>query len=266
MSVETYYGTITSTAVENYATRLREVVGLLVRHAPVTIDTTITDNDDEYAVILNVGSGRYAKLRAAKDGTSGIVEFSTGYKNAGYVALREETHTYDAPKDENYQTIITIVNGGDVWELDYPVVYTVNTYLTYRISFILRGSKVVSSIDGSEIWSSGVGGESATNRSTADYPLVDGLMFRYEDYEPREYMLSCSDPDTAHNNVGEGKLMLFPSLLCAPGPFQTGAAMIGNQSTFFMSCRPTDPIPRYEEFVLNRQKFVSLGRLAIRSR
>lgn len=265
MSVETYYGTITSTAVDYYAPRLREAVGLLVRHAPVTIDTTITDTDDDYAVILNVGSGRYAKLRAAKDGTSGIVEFSTGYKNAGYVALREETHTYDDPKDENYQTILTIVNGGDVWELDYPIVYTYG-YSTYRISFILRGSKIVSSIDGSEIWSSGVAGEDATNRSTADYPLVDGLMFRYEDYEPQERMLSCSDPDTAHNNVGEGKLLLFPSLLCAPGPFQTGAAMIGNQSTYFMSCRPTDPIPRYEEFVLNRQRFVSLGRLAIRSR
>lgn len=260
MSVETYYGTITSTAVDYYAPRLREVVGLLVRHAPVTIDTVITDNDDEYAVLLAVGSGRYAKLRAAKDGTSGIVEFSTGYKNGGYVALREETHTYDAPKDENYQTIITIVNGGDVWELDYPIVYSVQTYLTYRISFILRGSKIVSSIDGSEIWSSGIGS------SNKDYPLVDSLMFRYEGYEPREYMLSCSDPGTAHNNVGEGKLMLFPSLLCAPGPFQTGSAMIGNQSTYFMSCRATDPIPRYEEFVLNRQKFVSLGRLAIRSR
>lgn len=265
MSVETYYGTITSTAVDYYAPRLREVVGLLVRHAPVTIDTTITDTDDEYAVILNVGSGRYAKLRAAKDGTSGIVEFSTGYKNAGYVALRGETHTYDVPQDENYQTILTIVNGGDVWELDYPIVYS-SGYSTYRISFILRGSKVVSSIDGSEVWSSGVAGESITNPGIADYPLIDGLMFRYEDYEPQEYMLSCSDPDTAHNNVGEGKLMLFPSLLCAPGPFQTGAAMIGNQSTYFMSCRATDPIPRYEEFVLNRQRFVSLGRLAIRSR
>lgn len=259
MSVEAYYGTITSTAVENYALRLREVVGLLVRHAPVTIDTVITDTDDEYAVILNVGSGRYAKLRAARDGTSGIVEFSTGYKNAGYVALREITQTYADPRGEDYPTILTIVNGGDVWELDYPIVYRVSV-VTTRLAYILRGSKIVSSIDGSEIWSSGIGS------SNQDYPLVDSLMFRYEDYEPREYMLSCSDPDTAHNNVGEGKLMLFPSLLCAPGPFQTGTAMIGNQSTYFMSCRPIDPIPRYEEFVLNRQRFVSLGRLAIRSR
>lgn len=265
MSVETYYGTITSTAVDYYAARLREVVGLLVRHAPVTIDTIITDTDDEYAVILNVGSGRYAKLRAARDGASGIVEFSTGYKNAGYVALREISQTYEDPRGEDYQTILTIVNGGDVWELDYPIVYT-SGYSTYRNSYILRGSKVVSSIDGSEVWSSGVATEDSTTRSSADYPLVDSLFFRYEDYDPQEYMLSCSDPDTAHNNVGEGKLMLFPSLLCAPGPFQTGAAMIGNQSTFFMSCRPTDPIPRYEEFVLNRQRFVSLGRLAIRSR
>lgn len=265
MSVEKYYGTITSTAVENYAPRLREVVGMLIRHAPVTIDTVITDNDDEYAVLLNVGSGRYAKLRAARDDTSGITEFSTGYKNAGYVALREITQTYADPRGEDYPTTLTIVNGGDVWELDYPIVYKVSVVQT-RLNYILRGSKIVSSIDGSEIWSSGVKSESSSNRISGDYPLFDGLMFRYEDYEPQEYMLSCSDPDTAHNNVGEGKLLLFPSLLCAPGPFQTGAAMIGNQSTYFMSCRPTDPIPRYEEFVLNRQKFVSLGRLAIRSR
>lgn len=259
MSVETYYGTITSTAVENYAPRLREVVGLLVRHAPVTIDTVITDNDDEYAVLLNVGSGRIAKLRAAKDGTSGIVEFSTGYKNAGYVAFRESTYTYADVRSEDAPTRISVVNSGDVWELDYGVLYRQGAYY-YRPEHMLRGSKIVSSIDGSEIWSSGIG------FSNQDYPLVDSLMFRYEDYEPQEYMLSCSDPDTAHNNVAEGKLMLFPSLLCAPGPFQTGAAMIGNQSTYFMSCRPTDPIPRYEEFVLNRQRFVSLGRLAIRSR
>lgn len=261
MSVETYYGTIISTAVENYAPRLREVVRLLAQHAPVTIDTTITDTDDEYAVLLNVGSGRIAKLRAAKDGTSGIVEFSTGYKNAGYVALRGNTYTYGDVRTADIPTRISIVNSGDVWELDYGVYYRQNTPpASYQLEHMLRGSKIVSSIDGSEIWSSGIG------TSNQDYPLVDGLMFRYEDYEPREYMLSCSDPDTAHNNVGEGKLMLFPSLLCAPGPFQTGAAMIGNQSTYFMSCRPTDPIPRYEEFVLNRQRFVSLGRLAIRSR
>ena len=261
MSVETYYGTITSTAVENYAARLREVVGLLVRHAPVTIDTIITDTDDEYAVLLNVGSGRYAKLRAAKDGTSGIVEFSTGYKNAGYVALRGNTYTYGDVQTADIPTRISIVNSGDVWELDYGVYYRQNTPpVNYQLEHMLRGSKIVSSIDGSEIWSSGIG------YSDKDYPLVDSLMFRYEDYDPQEYMLSCSDPDTAHNNVGEGKLLLFPSLLSAPGPFQTGAAMIGNQSTYFMSCRPTDPIPRYEEFVLNRQRFVSLGRLAIRSR
>lgn len=259
MSVEKYFGTITSTAVENYAPRLREVVGLLVRHAPVTIDTVITDNDDEYAVLLNVGSGRVAKLRAAKDGTSGIVEFSTGYKNAGYVALRGSTYTYDDVRTEDAPTHVSVVNSGDVWELDYGVVYR-QSVVHYRLEHMLRGSKIVSSIDGSEIWSSGIGS------SNQDYPLVDSLMFRFEDYEPQEYMLSCSDPDTAHNNVGEGKLLLFPSLLCAPGPHQTGAAMIGNQSTYFMSCRPTDPIPRYEEFVLNRQKFVSLGRLAIRSR
>ena len=259
MSVETYYGTITSTAVENYAPRLREVVGLLVRHAPVTIDTVITDNDDEYAVLLNVGSGRIAKLRAAKSGTSGIVEFSTGYKNAGYVALRGSTYTYDDVRSEDAPTRISVVNSMDVWELDYGVLYRQGAYF-HRPEHMLRGSKIVSSIDGSEIWSSGIG------FSNQDYPLVDSLMFRYEDYEPQEYMLSCSDPDTAHNNVAEGKLMLFPSLLCAPGPFQTGTAMIGNQSTYFMSCRATNPIPRYEEFVLNRQRFVSLGRLAIRSR
>lgn len=265
MSVEKYFGTITSTTFANYVDRLREAVGLLVRHAPVTIDTTITDTDDEYAVILNVGSDRYAKVRvASKSSTHDVqVEFSTGYKDGEYVPLRNITYGYTPSTVENIPTEIVIINNGDVWELDYQIVTSA------RYTYILRGSQIVSSIDGAEYCSSGVVRVNTGSQSqvqAADYPLIDGLMFRYEDYEPQEYMLSCSDPDTAHNNVGEGKLMLFPSLLCAPGPFQTGAAMVGNQSTYFMSCRPTDPIPRYEEFVLNRQKFVSLGRLAIRSR
>lgn len=265
MSVEKYFGTIASTAAANYVEKLREAVRLLVRHSPVTIDTTITDTDDEYAVILNVGSDRYAKVRTARDSTINdvSVEFSTGYKDGEYVPVRSTTSGYTPSTVENFPTEIIIINNGDVWELDYPIITSA------RYIYILRGSQIVSSIDGAEYWSSGVVRINIGSQSQvqgADYPLIDSLLFQYEDYDPQEYMLSCSDPDTAHNNVGEGKLMLFPSLLCAPGPFQTGAAMIGNQSTYFMSCRPTDPIPRYEEFVLNRQRFVSLGRLAIRSR
>lgn len=265
MSVEKYIDPNGSTAVEYYALKLRQAVEYLVRHAPVTVDTTITDTEDEYAVILNAGYGRYAKLRAAKDDTSGIVDFSVGYKDGGYMALRSDEVTYASPV-VFYQPLCTsvyIANGGDIWELNFPTAH--HNVIDYGRIHTIRGSKIVSSLDGAEYLALGVGQSTETGLGN-DYPLIDGIMFRYEDYEPREYMLSCSDPDTAHNNVGEGKLMLFPSLLCAPGPFQTGAAMIGNQSTFFMSCRPTDPIPRYEEFVLNRQKFVSLGRLAIRSR
>ena len=269
MSVEKYIGTVQGGAVAQYIPRLREAVQLLVQHAPVTVDSTVTDTDDEYTVILRIGGGWFAKLSVmVGEESHGPVEFSIGYKQgSSFVALNSKTYTVNGAPTA-YMTEINMINRGDLWEMSFPVSWY--TWATSGTALcILRGSKIVSSIDGAEYLSCGLGSQGVNNQNeiaAAGYPFADYLLFRYEDYEPQEYLLSCSDPDTAHNNVGEGKLMLFPSLLCAPGPFQTGAAMIGNQSTYFMSCRPTDPIPRYEEFVLNRQRFVSLGRLAIRSR
>ncbi len=262
MSVEKYFGEPTPSSAANLPGKLKEAVENLIRHAPVTIDETVADTTTDYAVILRISADRYAKVRAAKDGDNGVVEFSTGYKSGSYVPLRSVSGTYGGGSFTT-TTEVDVVNGGDLWELYFPVHYRRSVENLYA-RFTLRGSMIVSSIDGAEYYAVGVSNNEYYNYN--DYPLIDGLMFWYEGYDPREYMLSCSDPDTAHNNVGEGMLLLFPSLLCAPGPFQTGAAMIGNQSTFFMSCRATDPISRYEEFVLNRQRFVSLGRLAIRSR
>lgn len=253
MSLEIYTSpTYPSFVASEAPARAKTMVGLLTQHTTATVFRTNSDTADSYDVVIDIGEGRAARISVNYDSSG---ETATTVLYIGYlwgISFRDTMTLSSGAKADRtiqYTNSLTVVNGGDMWELSLFGAYQSGSGVS---SQILRATKLVSSIDSSVLWAGGL----TTTFTNENFPNADRLLVDYTEYE-----IHTDDPANASNNIPAGKVLLFPALM-AVGVFnELGVPTIGRQTTYYSS----DKIARYTPFRVGLAEFIALGTLVIRS-
>ena len=259
MSVEKWFGSYGQTPSDQYAAKLKEAVELLCAHTIVTVDSTPVDTDTAYSAILHCAGEIYAQLSV--DESQSELTFSAGYKSSGaYVSTYSQTWTINAVTVGRNCEVYRI-NGDDMWELRFPSGFQ---YDSVRCA-ILRATRFVSSVDAESTWAIGIYRDYEYSipdygvLGVADKILVNGAWYSIHAYE------SVTGSSPAYNIPAE-KMMVFPALVASEAQTELGVPTVGGQTIYSMSSRTLFGINPYDEYLVNRQRFVSLGFLTIRSK
>lgn len=237
-----------------FAAVLKEAVAILLRYAPITITDVIEDTEENYQVeftdpeqnlirlgVYHSAGANYSTYVCTITTPSGAIH--DGFPNTS------GRQTYTSPYYG--RAYVYVVNGGDFWQLRVPI------YRSGSVTgFCLRGAKLISSIEGilwtlstpAFIWGSGTG------FPAVDYITVDDLV-----------QLRYAKPVNAQYNIPQNQLLLYPSLLAASVGTSMGVPTIGNQQIYTFSGNDASDIGVLQEFIVNRQRFVNLGDVCIRS-
>lgn len=252
MSVERIYGTqAASTELDDYIFRMREAVGLIVAHTPAVIESVVTNTEEAYDCILHIGTDRYAELSAAINGSAVTVTISIGYFSGGrYVATNTGSQNVST-RSTPWRTVLTLINGGDMWILSFWP----------NNGFYARFVKIRSSIDGAIHWSAYFYAGSSTSYISYNFPTSHD----YYVINNAEVSVGATYTDAGGNNVPTGTMLMFPTILYVEQSNNLGFPTVGNQIPYSMSARTASGIDVGEEFTVERQRFVSLGYVAVRS-
>lgn len=260
MSLDVYQGTMmTGDSPAEWKTCIKEIEQMLLLHAGCNIADIVTDAGNDYSVVMYAGGGHYFAMSTTESNGAATVALSSGYMSQnGYVPLTSPS-SYTSRQANRTQPILWVINGGEVWIVEFEMDSTTSSSGNYLKRYMIRGAVLKSSLTQQEFTLIGVktNADPFTDPGTR-FPGVDKLIVNNV-----QYAVSCSTAGYAKRGMPDNKVLLFPTLLSVAYNCNLGVPTINGKITYLMGL--DTQLNNHTEFYVGQEKYVSLGSIAIRS-